>query len=423
MVIEKLKKAEEVLWLNPKLTTYKNADLHCNLTELDIKDAEERLRRFAPFIMKAFPETLKSGGIIESELKEINGMKNSLSENIKGNMLLKMDANLPIAGSVKARGGIYEVLKHTEDLALENGLITLESDYSVLYDKKDFFKNYSVQVGSTGNLGMSIGIMSAAIGYNAIVHMSADAKQWKKDLLRSHGVTVFEYEGDYSAAVAEGRRRSDADPSSYFVDDENSRDLFFGYAVAAGRTKAQLDAMGIPVDAQHPLFVYIPCGVGGAPGGIAFGMKQLFGDAVHCFFAEPVQAPCMLLGMESGLGQGICVQDIGLHGRTDADGLAVGRPSGFVGRVMENLLSGDVTVEDRRLYDYMRLLWDTEGLFIEPSSCAAYAAPEALFATEEGRQYLQTHGISPEQATHIVWATGGRLVPPDVREIYRNTYL
>ena len=421
--IEALRNAQEVFWLNPKLTAFREADFGYPLDASMIADAEARLRRFAPFLAKCFPETAENGGLIESPLTETPVLQKALSPAIPGRLFLKRDSDLPIAGSVKARGGIYEVLKHTEELAFSAGILRPEDDYSILLQHRDFFRGYKMQVGSTGNLGMSIGIMSAAVGYEAIVHMSADAKQWKKDLLRSHGVTVVEYEGDYSAAVAEGRRRSDADPTSYFVDDENSRDLFFGYAVAAGRTRAQLDAMGIPVDAQHPLFVYIPCGVGGAPGGIAFGMKQLFGDAVHCFFAEPVQAPCMLLGMESGLGQGICVQDIGLHGRTDADGLAVGRPSGFVGRVMENLLSGDVTVEDRRLYDYMRLLLDTEGLFIEPSSCAAYAAPEALFATEEGRQYLHSHGIAAEQATHIVWATGGRLVPPEVREHYRNTYL
>ncbi|MBP3324207.1 MAG: D-serine ammonia-lyase, partial [Clostridia bacterium] len=146
MVIEKLKNSEELLWINEKLTEYKDADLHCDLTNKDVEDAEQRLKRFAPFIMKAFPETNESQGIIESELKEINLMKEALSENIKGRMLLKMDANLPIAGSVKARGGIYEVLKHTEELALANGLITLESDYSELLNHKDFFKDYSVQV-------------------------------------------------------------------------------------------------------------------------------------------------------------------------------------------------------------------------------------------------------------------------------------
>ena len=430
-LLQKMQRGEAVVWINPDLCPFETAEKNTELTMADIEDAEKRLERFAPFIMKCFPETKDRKGLIESVLTPVPEMKALLRDKygagLEGNLLLKQDSHLAIAGSVKARGGIYEVLKHTEDLALEAGILKPGDSYEKLADQeaRDFFRNYKVQVGSTGNLGMSIGIMSAAVGYQVIVHMSADARQWKKDLLRSRGVEVIEYESDYSEAVKQGRKMSDQDPKSYFVDDENSRNLFLGYAVAARRLPAQLQELGIKIDREHPAFVYIPCGVGGAPGGITFGLKQVFKDNVHCFFVEPVQAPCMLLGMATGLNNAISVQDIGLTGQTHADGLAVGRPSGFVGGVMKPFLSGEMTVRDGRLYEYMRDLLQTEDIFLEPSACAAVQGPVMLSEREELREYIRNHGLEEKMgnASHILWATGGSLVPPEVREEYKNTYL
>lgn len=428
-IVQKLSGEEETVWVNLKKVPFAESRLELGMADID--DAEARLKRFAPFIMKCFPETEKDGGLIESVLTPVPKMQKRLEETygtkIPGKLMLKQDSHLAIAGSVKARGGIYEVLKHTEDLALEAGFLKITDDYGKLADeeRRKFFSQYTIQVGSTGNLGLSIGIASAAVGYKVIVHMSADARKWKKDMLRKHGVTVIEYESDYSEAVKEGRRLSDEDPKSYFVDDENSVNLFMGYAVAAKRLKKQLDRQNIPVDGEHPLFVYIPCGVGGAPGGVTFGLKEIWGDNVHCFFIEPTKAPAMLLGMATGLHNEICVQDIGLSGQTHADGLAVGRPSGFVGKVMEPLLSGEFTLSDKKLYDYMRALLNTEGIFIEPSACAAFEGPVKLSAYGESKEYIRKNGLERVMgaATHIAWATGGSLVPETIRQEYKNTYL
>ena len=415
-------KLKETFWQNEKQIPGGEKAIK-EVNPAQIKDASDRLTRFAPYLMKVFPELKETNGIIESELREIPAMKTFLNEtygaDIKGKLMIKLDSDLPVSGSIKARGGIYEVLKHAEELAMEAGKLKETDDYAVLAEPEfqEFFSRYTVQVGSTGNLGLSIGIMSAKLGFRVIVHMSADAKQWKKDLLRSRGVEVVEYADDYSAAVDQGRKNSEEDPMSYFVDDENSQNLFMGYSVAGERLKAQLDAQGIVVDEEHPMFVYLPCGIGGAPGGVAYGIKQAFGDAAHCFFTEPTHACCMLLGMATGLHDAICVKDLDIDGKTDADGLAVGRPSAFVGRVVEPVLSGIATIDDMKLYDLMRGLLDTEEKFIEPSACASFAI---LIRPEDVKAYLKAKGLdaAEENVVHVAWATGGSMVPSENREEY-----
>lgn len=433
-VIEAIKEKKEVAWRNPRFLAFDMVDALCQLvvSDADIQDAETRLARFAPFIMKQFPETLETNGLIESPLIDLPNMQKELEKQydceIPGRLMLKKDSHLAIAGSVKARGGIYEVLKHAEDLALEHGMITENESYEKFADKemKDFLGQYTVQVGSTGNLGMSIGIMSAALGFHVIVHMSADAKQWKKDLLRSKGVEVIEYADDYSKAVEEGRKQSDADEMSYFVDDEKSVNLFLGYAVAAKRLKGQLEEKKIVVDENHPLIVYIPAGVGGAPGGVAYGLKRIYGDAVHCFFTEPTQCPSVLLGVATQKFEKANVHDYGISGQTEADGLACASPSSFVTRIMTNLLSGEFTVKDFRLYDFLRTLYASEKEQIEPSSCAAFIGAVNLCRMEEAKLYCEQNGLSAERlknATQIAWATGGRLVPEEIRKTYLNTFM
>lgn len=416
-VLEKLKKCNEVFWINSGCLK-KRFDDESEI-DADIDEAEKRLQRFAPVIADCFPETVATNGIIESPLMEIPNMKNQLENafdvRMDGKLFLKQDSELPVSGSVKARGGIHEVLEHAEKLAIENHIIKdFRDDYRKLVTReaKSFFGQYKIQVGSTGNLGLSIGIMGAALGFETIVHMSADAKQWKKDLLRKKGATVIEYDGDYGEAVKSGREKSDANPKSYFVDDEKSKSLFCGYAVAARRLKKQLEQKSISVDESHPLFVYIPCGVGGAPGGIVYGLKKIFGESVKCFFVEPTHAPCMLLGLETKRYNEVCVQDFGIDGKTLADGLAVGRCSAFVGKIMEGMLDGEATVDDSKIFKYQKALWNSENIYIEPSSCAAFHGYAFV------KEYIEKYNLvgAMKNATHIVWATGGAMVPQEIKE-------
>ncbi|UQA51528.1 D-serine ammonia-lyase [Vibrio sp. ED002] len=415
---------EEVVWFNPNITTLEEGLPFVGLGAANIKDASERLKRFAPYLVKAFPETAASNGIIESNVVEIDKMKSCLETQygtqILGRLMLKKDSHLPISGSIKARGGIYEVLTHAEKLAIEAGLLSETDDYSKLFSEefRQFFQQYSIAVGSTGNLGMSIGIMSAKLGFSVSVHMSADAREWKKDKLRSHGVNVVEYEQDYGVAVEQGRKEAEKDPTCFFIDDENSQTLFLGYSVAGERLKQQFDEMGIVVDSNHPLFVYLPCGVGGGPGGVAFGLKMAFGDHVHCIFAEPTHSPCMLLGVHTGLHDDIAVQDLGIDNITAADGLAVGRASGFVGRAMERLLDGYYTMTDERMYHHLGELSELEDIRLEPSALAGMIGAVHVSNDKAYQARMQFTEEKLNNATHLVWATGGGMVPEEEMSAY-----
>ncbi|MBD7937405.1 D-serine ammonia-lyase [Cytobacillus sp. Sa5YUA1] len=409
-LIKKLVKYEPLLWLNQQY----DSTIRGSLSIVHVEDAIKRLERFAPYIAKAFPETSKQKGIIESPLLTLFNMKEK-HVNVKGDLLLKADNELPISGSIKARGGIYEVLKHAEHLALSEGILNLTDDYSKLFNEQAFFSQYSIAVGSTGNLGLSIGIMGAKLGFRVYVHMSSEAKKWKKDLLKQKGVQVIEHTSDFSAAVAEGRRQAESNPTMYFIDDEHSEHLFLGYAVAAFRLKKQLEEKQISIGQDHPLFVYLPCGVGGGPGGITFGLKQVFGEHVHCFFAEPTHAPAMLLGLRTGLHEKISVQDIGIELKTEADGLAVGRPSQLVGHMLEKAISGVYTVSDRELYEMMHFLKDEEDMFLEPSALAGFLGPKKILESK----YSEQVGITNmSEATHLVWGTGGSMVPEEIQRQY-----
>lgn len=416
-VIHDIMQKKETVWLNENVMPFEEAILQSELQAKDIKDASDRLNRFASYFKKVFPETASNGGLIESPLRAISHMQDTLGkkygEKINGKLLIKLDSHLPVSGSIKARGGIYEVLCIAEKIAMQEGGLKETDDYAALDDEKykQIFSKYAIAVGSTGNLGLSIGIISAKIGFRVTVHMSADARQWKKDMLRSKGVIVKEYESDYSVAVANGRKEAEKNELCHFIDDENSRTLFLGYSVAAERLKKQFDAAGIEINEENPLYVYLPCGVGGGPGGVAFGLKMIFGDNVHCFFAEPTESCCMMLGMATGKHNEISVNDFGVQNKTIADGLAVGRASGFVGKQMSPFIDGCYSLCDERMSALLKTLADTEDIKLEPSALAGMFGPVML---------SKKLGQLPV-GYHLVWATGGSMVPDEeYKKYYRQ---
>lgn len=85
---------------------------------------------------------------------------------------------------------------------------------------------------------------------------------------------------------------------------------------------------------------------------------------------------------------------------------------------METYISGCYTVTDEELFTSLGLAMDSEKLFLEPSAHAGMFGPIRLM--KNGQSYLEKHNLADkmEQATHLIWATGGSMVPDSMRATY-----
>jgi len=423
-LLEQLRNRAPCFWKNPNTVRFTKSVLpRLDLKPADLKDAKHRWEKYRPLFKALFAdEQHKIAGWDGSVVSDVRSLDSKLNKALglpkDLTLLMKMDSHLPVCGSIKARGGLFEVFKVVQSWAEESSIEFIPSkieDIRQLMEKNDF----EICVGSTGNLGMSVGLGARAFGCKATVDMSQDAKEWKKTLLRSKGVNVIEHKGDYGEAVERGRQQAfEKGDKCHFVCDETSRDLMMGYSCAAFELKKQLADIGRSPSIHHPLIVYIPCGVGGGPAGVAWGLKSVLGDHVHVIFAEPIESPCVLLGLMTGRHEKVTVRELGLTNRTEADGLAVARPSGLACRMANNLIYACYTLDDEDLFTNLKHLHRVAGIYIEPSCCISLSGPGLLLEAAKRDDTIDKEMI--DRATHLLWATGGSLVPPEEVDLHLN---
>src|SRR5690606_10000106 len=123
----------------------------------DMEKGKAFMERYAPYIAQIFPATARASGHIHSPLREIEAFKNRLNREsdteTEGRFFIKCDHELPVAGSIKARGGFFEVLNFAHQLSLKEGLIKEgETARFSLPKFRKLFSQYTIGVGSTGNL-------------------------------------------------------------------------------------------------------------------------------------------------------------------------------------------------------------------------------------------------------------------------------
>ena len=121
----------------------------------------------------------------------------------------------------------------------------------------------------------------------------------------------------------------------------------------------------------------------------------------------------MLVQLRAGLSEHPSVYELGLCNRTEADGLAVPRASLLAAGLMRERLAGIYTETDDALFAHLARAHAAEALRLEPSAAAGLAGPLRLVRSAAGRAWLAEQGLLSQlpQATHLVWTTGGALLP------------
>ncbi|MFW5994922.1 MAG: D-serine ammonia-lyase, partial [Spirochaetia bacterium] len=341
------------IWRNPERVTASLAVERGPVSLEELEDAEQMVDAFAPLVSELFAGERGSRGIRSRDTQSedsgelgaapFHSPLRELARRADGaRVFAKCDNLLPYAGSIETRGGFYEVLLHAARI-LHADPVTSGRLRSA--EARELFASRTISVASPGNLGISVGLAGRALGFRVQVYMPGDAQPAKREFLRARGVEVIESDDDYSDTIVRARNAADAASVSepehaaqarvYFVDAERSRSLFLGYACAARELLAQIESAGIP---ECPVSVYLPCGTGGAAGGVTFGLKALAGDRLRSFFVEPVAAPGFLYGMLSaatpseatgGMSVPVTghVRDLRLDSQTVAGELAAGKAS------------------------------------------------------------------------------------------------
>lgn len=369
---------EESFVLNEKLS---ETEIHSKINgygHVHMKAAQNRYMRFMPFLAEAFPETVARKGIIESELYDISDFTEEINESFKGKLFLKDDAHLSVGQSVTARGSMHEVLHIAEILLQKNKLLSPTENYSKVNsgEIKELFSHYKIYAVDCENFAVCAGLLAARLGFKTVVYLHENKNQEKINILLNEKIKIREYKSDYLTAINEAQKVCEKEENSFFIGKSDSEDLFFGYSTAALRLKVQLNKAHVTVDENHPLFVYIPSLIPEAAGGIAFGLKELMGNDVHCFLFQP--------------------SDL------------TNETSEFVRSISENIISGIFTVSAESMQIFSEKLKLKKSINLKPVSCMGFKAVED-FSNKEFQSYLKKHNLLDklDNSSHIVWAAYG----------------
>jgi threonine dehydratase/multidrug efflux pump subunit AcrA (membrane-fusion protein) len=250
-----------------------------------------------------------------------------------GRVFLKCE-NLQRAGSFKFRGAYNKLLSVPEEE-----------------------RAAGVCAISSGNHTQAVAYAAQILGIKAVILMPEDAPPEKLEATQAYGAEVVTYDR-YSMPQSEAGKRLREETGLTFISSHDDPMISAGAGTAALELIDEVPALE---------YLFAPIGGGGGMAGYATVMKELRPDSV-VIGAEPSASGIAKHSLDSGERVSIPVP------KTIADGQQLTTLGEFPFGVMRGRVDSVFEVDDARIIDAMRLLFERVKIVVEPSGAIALAA-------------------------------------------------
>ena len=276
----------------------------------------------------------------------------ALSQRWDAHVSLKLECMTP-TGAFKVRGGVHLVSRLAAGQAgaaeLQRGLVT----------------------SSTGNHGQSIAFAAAAAGADATIFMPTDANVDKIAAIERLGGRV-ELVGERFDEAREAAEQFAAERGARYVEPVEEPLLIAGVATAALEVLEQ----------QQPDtdLVILPLGGGtGASGWVT--VRDGLQHRAEIWAVQSAQSPAAHDAWRSG--------ELAARPNTSlAEGIATAVPFPFAIGLLRASLNDFLLVDDARILEAVRLLWDAQHIMAEPAGAAGVAGAEQARGRLQGRRVV-----------------------------------
>ncbi len=267
-----------------------------------------------------------------------------------------------------------------------------------------------VIAASAGNHGRAVAHAAARRGLKARIFLPARTSSTRALPIEDEGAEVIYVDGDYEAAVSAAAREAQ-NPRSALIADTTSSEakadtaewVIEGYATlfreAANQAKERFD------------LIVVPSGVGAlTAAAVLFALHEQSG--AHVIGVEPQSSACVTASLVAGALTTIETQP------TDMVGLDCATPSLAAWPILEDGLSGTVTIDDDEAHREMRYLAE-QNLAIGDCGAATLAALRALTTDERCTELRAACEIGAD-STMLCVATEGATDPAAYARVLGN---